>query len=297
MNKIRAVLGAGLAATMFTGVFASPARAADTTGPTISVYYEEAENYVSVWHQPSVYLSDPDGVSYGELLLNGELVTKFADFGPLWPLDTPNGPATMTIRAYDRAGHTSEYTRNIVVDSDQPVVGLAPANGKLVRGVVSAAVTSVRDQTGLGKLESAIVGGAPNVRTRKAPWSIPLDTRKVTDGKHGIFFAVSDKAGNAVYAERTVYVDNTLPSLSITKAPKNKAKVSGKFGVVAKAGDKNGVAKVQLLINGKVVGTDTKAGWAFTVNPKKYGKKFTLRLRAYDKAGNVRYSTVRTYRH
>jgi hypothetical protein len=39
---------------------------------------------------------------------------------------------------------------------------------------------------------------------------------------------------------------------------------------------------------GKVVATDAKAGYQFTLNPKKYGKKFTVQMRAYDKAGNVR---------
>jgi hypothetical protein len=51
-----------------------------------------------------------------------------------------------------------------------------------------------------------------------------------------------------------------------------------------------------LLVNGKAVKTDTTAGYAFTVNPKKYGKKFTVRVRAYDKAGNVKYSSTRTYK-
>jgi hypothetical protein len=56
------------------------------------------------------------------------------------------------------------------------------------------------------------------------------------------------------------------------------------------------VAKVQLLVNGKVVATDVKAGYSFTLNPKKYGKKFTVQLRAYDRAGNVRYSGKLSYR-
>ena len=59
------------------------------------------------------------------------------------------------------------------------------------------------------------------------------------------------------------------------------------FTVTAKATDRFGVARVQLLVNGKVVATDTKAGYRFTVEPEKYGKRFTVLLRAYDKAGNV----------
>jgi len=39
-----------------------------------------------------------------------------------------------------------------------------------------------------------------------------------------------------------------------------------------------------------------QSAYTFTLNPKKYGKKFTVRLRAYDKAGNLKTSTKRTYR-
>jgi hypothetical protein len=46
-----------------------------------------------------------------------------------------------------------------------------------------------------------------------------------------------------------------------------------------------------MLVDGKVVGTDRKAGYASTLNPRKYGKKFTVQLLAYDKAGNLKYST------
>ncbi|GGN34942.1 hypothetical protein FHR83_005904 [Actinoplanes campanulatus] len=51
-----------------------------------------------------------------------------------------------------------------------------------------------------------------------------------------------------------------------------------------------------MLVNGKVVATDAQAAYSFVPNPKKYGKKFTVQLRAYDKAGNLRYSAKRTYR-
>lgn len=293
---MRSLLGATLAA-LLTGVFSPAAQAADNSGPTLTVYYDETEGYVSKYRAPSVYWSDPDGVLKGELWIDGVHVYSFGEPGGLlWDMAAKNGSVTMTIRAYDRRYNVSEYTRRVVVDSDNPVVTLSPANNKHVRGTIKAAVTAVRDYSGIANLTSSIVAGPPNVTIRKAPWAIPLDTRRVRDGRQGIFFAVSDKAGNATYAERAVTVDNTVPSISLTKAPKNNAKVTKKFAVTAKATDRYGVSKVQLLVNGKVAATDTKAGYSFTVNPKKYGKKFTVRLRAYDKAGNVKYTVTRTYK-
>lgn len=79
------------------------------------------------------------------------------------------------------------------------------------------------------------------------------------------------------------------------KAPKNGAKLTKTFKITASARDRYGVARVQLLVNGETVATDTNAAYSFTVNPKKYGKKFTVQIRAYDKAGNIQYTAKRTY--
>ena len=87
-----------------------------------------------------------------------------------------------------------------------------------------------------------------------------------------------------------------MPTLKLTKAPATNAKLTKKTTLTASAVDKYGVARVQLLVNGKVVATDTKAGYVFTLDPKKYGKKFTVQIRAYDRAGNVRALATRTYR-
>ncbi|MFC3386615.1 Ig-like domain-containing protein [Couchioplanes azureus] len=299
MIKMRSLLGAATAAILLTGVAGTPARAAENSDPTLSVFYDAVDGYVSKYRAPHVYMSDPDGVRKGELWIDGVLVDTFADLsgGPLWDMDAKNGPVTMTIKAFDMWGNVSEYTRRVIVDSDAPVVTLSPAKNAFVRGTLKASVTAVRDYSGIGELASAIVAaGTPNVTIRKAPWSIPLNTRRVRDGKQAIFFAVTDKAGNGTYVERAVTVDNTAPSVSLTQAPRNKARVTKKFTVAAKATDRFGIARVQLLVNGKVVATDGKAAYRFTVNPKKYGKKFTVQLRAYDKAGNVKTTAKRTYR-
>ena len=94
---------------------------------------------------------------------------------------------------------------------------------------------------------------------------------------------------------RTVVADNVLPTASITTAPKNKAKVKGTVKVYAKAADLSGISKVQLLVNGKVVATDTKAGYMLSYKVAGQKKTMKVRIRAYDKAGNVRYTTIRTY--
>jgi hypothetical protein len=93
-----------------------------------------------------------------------------------------------------------------------------------------------------------------------------------------------------------VIVDNTAPAASLRSAPKDKAKLTKTFSVTANASDKNGIGRVDLLINGKKVSTDYRAGWGFSINPKKYGKSFTVQLRVYDRAGNSKLTAKRTYR-
>jgi hypothetical protein len=108
-------------------------------------------------------------------------------------------------------------------------------------------------------------------------------------------FTVYDALGNPAAVDNWVTVDNTRPTAAFAKAPKNKAKVKGIVKVPASASDKYGVARVQLLVNGKVVATDTTAAYTFSINTKKYGKTLKVQLRVYDRAGNMTTTSARTW--
>lgn len=107
---------------------------------------------------------------------------------------------------------------------------------------------------------------------------------------------VYDKLNNLTQITRKVVVDNTKPALKLTSAPKNNSVLRKKVTITATATDKNVVSRVELLVDGKVVAVDKKAAYRLTLDPAKFGKKFKVQLRAYDRAGNVRYTTARTYR-
>ncbi|GIE77715.1 hypothetical protein Aph02nite_36650 [Actinoplanes philippinensis] len=272
---------------------------ADHTGPAITPEFHWSPNFIRAGGPIPVQVTDGAGVRKTELLVNGTVVATDTTPGQYrtftWPRGIPNGPATMTVRAEDGIGNISEHTQTVTVDNDKPVLTLTPANGALVRGkALPAAITSYQDATGISLLEAGI--DDHNAYTNRAPWRVTLDTTPRYDGRHTLTFRVVDRAGNQTYVSRTVTVDNTAPAIRYRQAPKNKAKVSKTFKVTSEATDRYGIARVQLLVNGKVVATDTKAAYAFTVNPKKYGKKYTVQLRAYDKAGNVKYTGKRTYR-
>ncbi len=83
--------------------------------------------------------------------------------------------------------------------------------------------------------------------------------------------------------------------MSITKGPKNKAKVKGTVKVSVSAKDTHGIARVELLVDGTVVATDRTAAYTLSVDTTKRKKRMKARVRAYDRAGNVAYTSTRTW--
>ena len=100
-----------------------------------------------------------------------------------------------------------------------------------------------------------------------------------------------DLTGNSAVATRTLYVDNTVPAVRITRAPRTGTRgIRGTATVLAGATDRYRVSRVEVLVNGRLVARDTLAPYAFRVPTWRYGSKLVVRVRAYDRAGNVRYA-------
>jgi hypothetical protein len=237
-----------------------------------------------------VYPTDISGVDRMEWWVGGTLRSTAADyahdFGP------SSGVVPVTYIAWDKLGQQSTTTVNIEVDAVRPTVTwLSPANGALIRGNSITSRIRVDDDRPL--LPIASLNG---VNGATAEQVVTGTTFAGNDGKRDLIWVAEDGVGNAVTARRTVIVDNTRPTLKVTKAPKNNAKVKGTVKVTAAAWDRNGVARVELLVNGKVVARDVKAGYAFSINTRKFGKKIKIQLRAYDRAGNSQVTTTRTWR-
>ncbi|WP_229075909.1 Ig-like domain-containing protein [Actinoplanes sp. DH11] len=199
-----------------------------------------------------------------------------------------NGDRWLEMRAVDRAGNVSFAMGEYYVDNAGPsVTAITPGNRALVRGSVRT-TAKASDPSGI---RSARVTGA---KATSSPWAWTVTPK--AQGNHTIEWVVTDKLGNTTIARRVVVNDTVAPALKLTKAPANNAKLTKSTTLTAAASDRNGIAKVQFLVNGKVVATDAKAAYQFTLNPKKYGKKFTVQVRAYDKAGNSKTLAKRTYR-
>jgi hypothetical protein len=259
--------------------------------------------YLSI-HVPLTFIAtDRAGLNRAELLQDGRLV-RTVNLGnqvsahvslSLDPA-TKNGPFTLTIRLVDRFGNVrSDEFPYAIADSDPPT-GVFRPSGTYLRGTFTAWAYSEHDNVFVRSMTSYLDDHKGGGSTDREPFNIHVNTRVVWDGRHTLTFALTDLAGNTGYSRRTVYIDNTPPIIALTQAPANNAKLTKNVTLKANADDAYGVAKVQLLVNGKVVATDTTAGYQFTLNPDDFGKKFTVQLRAYDRAGNARSSATRTYR-
>ncbi|MET0424439.1 MAG: S8 family serine peptidase [Actinoplanes sp.] len=184
---------------------------------------------------------------------------------------------------------------NVGADTVAPkLTGVSPAQGAKVRGTVTVKVAGVSDAwTGIRGVD-LYADGVWKAFDRFAPFELKYNSA----GRNGavvLRVRVQDKAGNMTNYSRTVTADNTAPTVKVTKAPKNKAKIKGTVKVSYTGSDKYGIKNYQLLINGKVVQTHTTTATPFSFVASKYSKTMTMQVRAYDVAGNSKLSTKYTY--
>lgn len=246
--------------------------------------------------------SDGSGVDRDEFLVDGVVVqsrpapdpsntTRISGDILTYDFGATARTATVEARAWDRAGNESTRTLTVVVDAAGPTItSISPAsNTWVVRG--SRINTSVRATDPSGILDASL----NNAYFASDPNHLALSVPAGADGRKTLTWRVHDRFYNTTTITRYLTVDNTRPTLKITKGPKNKAKVKGTVRLAAAATDRNGVARLELLINGKIVARTVKASYNFAINTKKYGKTVKVQIRAYDRAGNATTTTTRTW--
>lgn len=57
--------------------------------------------------------------------------------------------------------------------------------------------------------------------------------------------------------------------------------------------DRNRISRLELLVNGRVTGRYAGSSHRFPVATRQHGTVMSVRVRAYDKAGNVRVTPAR----
>ncbi len=149
-------------------------------------------------------------------------------------------------------------------DKTPPVVSMdQPPNGIVVSGNQEFNATAT-DNVGVTKVEF-LVDGTIIATDATVPYGITWDTSTVLDGSHTLTVKAFDAGGNQANATRTVTVDNTPPTVSVS-SPVSGAQLSGMATFTASATDASGVKSVQFLVDGVPVGTDTTAPYSIIWN-------------------------------
>ncbi|WP_328464550.1 Ig-like domain-containing protein [Actinoplanes sp. NBC_00393] len=288
--------GAAIAAFSISLVLGTAALAsadeADTQGPTVQIRWgvPAAPNVIGKGFQTlQTDISDPSGVDQVSWFVDGALRSHdrylHYDFG------ATQRTAEIELWATDVEGNQTVTKFPVTVDATPPkLTAVKPAANSRVRGKPVTATITLSD---LSRDMYVIPESNLAKPLRAAPWTAKFPI--YDDGRYRLGWWVYDAWGNQAVVYQSLVADNTGPKLTVTKAPKNKAKVKGTVKVTATASDAAGVARVELLINGKVVARDVKSAYQFSINTKKYGKTIKVRLRAYDRLGNVTATSVRTW--
>ncbi|MBL7256979.1 S8 family serine peptidase [Paractinoplanes lichenicola] len=142
----------------------------------------------------------------------------------------------------------------------------------LVRGRVTI-TAGAADQHGVSRVQ-LYAGGRLIATDTTAPYSFTWQSAPRT-GLVPLELRAYDRRGNLTVVRRTVRADNTAPVLRLAKSGRT---------VTARATDPSGLARLELIVNGKVTARSTAAVRRFVVP----ARARTVVVRAVDRAGNVR---------
>jgi subtilisin family serine protease len=164
-------------------------------------------------------------------------------------------------------------------DTTNPAVafGSTPARA---RGVVTVTAAAA-DQRGVARVQLYAAGRLVGTDTA-APYAFRWQSAPRT-GVVPLEVRAYDRAGNVASVRRTVRADNTAPVVRV---------VSRGALVTARATDASGIARLELLVNGKV--SARFAGYLRQFRVPASAR--TAQVRAYDRAGNARIVVARVAR-
>ncbi len=187
------------------------------------------------------------------------------------------------------------------VDTTPPTVVIASPGAGNVAGLVTV-TASASDNVGVARVDF-YVNGALAGSDASSPYQLAWDTTTLANGGATLYARAFDAAGNAAQSAPVgVTVNNaTLPPPPpadvappvVTLLSPTGGTVSGKVDITGSATDNVGVTRVDLMIDGALTGTITKAPWTFAWNSRSVGDgAHQIQLVAADAAGNQATSTA-----
>jgi beta-N-acetylglucosaminidase len=274
--------------------------------------------------QATYGLSRPD-------VLNVLPAYQNANAGYEFALDTKmltNGTHVISVRGTGKNGTTTELqTKSVTVKNSLPVGFIdTPTNGSTISGI-----TNVRgwflDLSGVSSVEILVDGQSmgqaqygfsrpdvlqvlPEYQNANAGYEFALDTHKLSNGWHSITVRETGKNGaRSELQSISVNVKNAvnLDLVGFMDAPSNGSIIKGISTVRGWFLDDDGIARVDVLVDGKIVGqaqygqyrpdvqrfypeyNNANAGYEFALDTKNYSNgAHTITVRATGKNGSTK---------
>jgi large repetitive protein len=279
----------------------------DTTPPTVSLTAPAAGARVTGTAVTiSASAADDRGLERVDFLVGATVVgtDATAPYSISWDSTaTADGSASVTARAIDTSANgTTSAARSVTIDNTGPAVTLtAPAADATVSGNKVTLSATATDSGGVASV-AFLVDGTVVATDTTSPYSVSWNSKTVADGSKTLTARATDGVGNVtVSASRTLTVQNgpgpdvTPPTVSLS-APAAGATVAGTAVTIsATASDNVGVSRVEFLVGGTVVGTDTSSPYSISWNSTTVANgSVSITARAFDAAANSTTSAARS---
>ena len=249
----------------------------DSQPPNVIIMEPAAGQDISGTVDIEVVATDDSGIDYIEYFIDGlsDTIDSIAPYIHSWNTETVEDDMEhiIAVVAYDIQGNSTLATPIAVyVDNfdNVPPVGQIqnPVPGQTVDGVVSIEITA-SDNEHVSHVELSIDGIARDTLVN-SPYIYNWDTTDEADDQdHVISVIVADSSGNIGFvAPVSVYVDNEVnditPPTGVISNPVSGQTVSGTVNFTVTAQDDQGIAEVELSIDGVVVALDTEDPYQYS---------------------------------
>jgi uncharacterized beta-barrel protein YwiB (DUF1934 family) len=233
-----------------------------------------------------------DGQAYGEEDTAPAFITAIDT------LALTNTSHTIAARARETAGTVTmspavTFTVRNGADTVAPTVAItSPTASQTVKGTIEATV-NVTDAQGVAGVQFVLDGQIVGLEDTTAPFTLSINTTRLTNTTHKIAARARDAAGNIGISPIVSFVVNntvgsTSPTVAIT-SPSASQTVSGTITAAANATDSAGVAGVQFLVDGQPYGVeDTTAPYTVSINTTTLtNTTHTIAARARNSTGSI----------
>ncbi len=274
----------------------TPAQEPDTTPPSAQLT-SPAEGTVLTGNATATATASDDydvtSVEFyeGTTLLGTDTSPPYSLTWNTWNI--PNGTRSLTAVGRDAAGNAGPSSPVLVtVNNDHASIRTtitSPTEGATLLGTVTISTTAGNPS----KVWSGVqfYAGTRLLGTDySSPYTFTWNTAAEPTGSYTLTTRASDYLGNVeISAPVNVLVDRdtTPPTVSIT-SPSAGDTLRGPVSIQATAIDQSQVARVELYVDGSLIGTDTSSPYSISWSPGSAANgDRTLTVKAYDVHGNV----------